>query len=150
MITAAQYFGAKPHTQADEEVAKDLLARVNALIGEAVAAGAFVRVIDPDTGTEISGARGGAGDGGFRVRTSITGRPGSSHKEAKGVDPYDPDSRLDTWLDRFEDGNGGNSKLEAYGLYREHPDATRGGTPEQDWCHLQTRAPGSGRRTFRP
>jgi len=48
------------------------------------------------------------------------------------------------------DGNGKldetitDALLEAHGLYREHPEATPG------WCHLTTRAPKSGRRTFYP
>jgi len=105
--------------------------------------------IDPDTGTEISGARGGAGDGGFRLQTATTGKSNSSHKDAKGVDDYDKDDAFDKWLDQFEvpmpNGQpGGNSKLEEYGLYREHPSTT------PTWCHLTTRAPASGRRTFYP
>jgi hypothetical protein len=156
VITEAQYFAAKPHTLAQYDAAVILLGRVNRLLDEAEAVGPFRRRRDPDTGTEISGARGGSGDGGFRMSTSTTGKVGSAHKclpankpEGAAVDPYDPGSHLDNWLDKFETGNGGNSKLEEYGLYREHPDHTRGGTPEQDWCHLQTRPVASGRRTFR-
>lgn len=145
MITKEQYFGIKPHTPEQEALAIDMLMRANALVGEAAAGGgSFTRAVDPDTGTEISGSRGGAGDGGFRLPTSITGRGKSSHKEARAVDVYDPHEELDTWLDQFETGNGGNSKLEEYGLYREAPGSTHG------WCHLTTRAPGSGRRTFQP
>lgn len=144
MITNAQYFGAKPHSPAQEEAATDLLVRVNMLVSEAARAGAFERAIDPDTGTEISGSRGGAGDGGFRLPSATTGTAGSSHKQAKGVDVYDPQNRLDAWLDTAEHGDGDNTLLAQAGLYREHPDATPG------WCHLSTRAPGSGRRTFHP
>ena len=57
---------------------------------------------------------------------------------------YDPGDRLDTWLNDFEDGQGGNSKLEEYGLYREAPSAT------PNWVHLTTRPPHSGKRTFQP
>ena len=145
MITIEQYFREKPRTDEHETAAVDLLERVNALIDEAVVAGAFKRTIDPDTGTEISGSRGGAGDGGFRLPNATTGKSLSSHKEAKGVDVFDPYEQLDDWLTAFEhDGSGGNSKLEEYGLYREAPGATPG------WTHLTTRAPGSGRRTFNP
>jgi hypothetical protein len=144
VIHLEDYFGAKPRTNDQEFLAADLLDRVNALVDEAVAAGAFERMKDPDTGTEISGSRGGQGDGGFRLTTATTGRPLSSHKEARGVDGYDPLDRLDAWLDRFEGTYGTNSMLEKHGLYREHPKDTPG------WCHLQTRAPGSGRRTYEP
>lgn len=144
MITTEQYFQGKPHTQRNEEDAKDLLGRVNALKAEYEAATGRASDIDPDTGTEISGKKGGHGDGGFRVQTSVSGKPDSSHKEARGVDASDQDNGFDAWLDQFEDGRGGNTKLEQYGLYREHPDYTI------TWCHLTTRAPHSGRRTFIP
>jgi len=145
MITIEQYFGNKAHTPAQETLARDLLWRVEALWAEAVADG-VPRHIDPDTGTEISGSRGGAGDGGFRLPTATTGQGLSSHKEARGVDPFDKDDEFDNWLNQFEssDGEGGNSKLEEYGLHREHPSTTR------TWCHLTTRAPRSGKRTFYP
>lgn len=144
MIRLTEYFGSKPYSVAHEAAAQDLLNRVNALIDEAAEAAAFVRTIDPDTGTEISGSKGGSGDGGFRLPNATTGRQGSSHKEAKGVDCFDPDGDLDEWLDTFEQGGGRNSKLEEHGLYREAPTST------PTWCHLTTRAPGSGRRTFFP
>ena len=141
-ITLAQYFQAKPHTPEQAAAAADLLSREEMLVREAEAAGAFARAICPNTGSEVSGSKGGAGDGGFRLETSTTGSGKSSHKEAKAVDRYDPLGALDAWLDTFERGVGDNSKLAEHGLYREHPSATPG------WCHLTTRAPGSGRRTF--
>lgn len=144
MITAGEYFGSKPYSGAQAARAADLLQRVNALVDEAESTGQFSRNKCPNTGTEISGSKGGSGDGGFRLPDSGTGSPNSSHKQAAAVDVYDGTNRLDAWLDQFEDGQGGNSKLEEYGLYREAPDATPG------WCHLTTRAPGSGRRTFNP
>lgn len=144
MITLEQYFGGKPHTAEQYEDAKDMLGRVNRLCNEAVGAGAFTRPTCPNTGTEISGSKGGQGDGGFRLPDAGTGAPNSSHKQAKAVDQYDPGNRLDTWLDQFDDDTGGNSKLAEHGLYREHPDATPG------WCHLTTRPPHSNKRTFRP
>ena len=143
MITAFQYF-AKPHTQAQKDRATDLLSRVEALEQEFYAETGIGPDIDSDTGCEISGAKSGDGDGGFRLPSSKTGAPNSSHKEAGGVDRYDPENHRDSWLDKYETGDGGNSMLEKHGLYREHPDSTPG------WCHLTTRAPGSGRRTFYP
>lgn len=143
MITADQYFTAKPHTPEHDILADDLLARVNDLRDEAERAG-IQRNICPNTGTEISGSKGGSGDGGFRLPSATTGAAMSSHKEARAVDVYDPGGRIDNWLDIFEHGNGDNTKLEQHGLYRESPNATTG------WCHLTTRAPHSGRRTFNP
>ncbi len=136
MITTEQYFQAKPHTPEDDANAQHLLEAVNELLDEAQASGQFTRITCPNTGSEISGSKGGHGDGGFRLPTSTTGSDHSSHKEAKAVDVYDPGQALDEWLT--------DEKLEQYGLYREHPDSTPG------WCHLTTRAPGSGHRTFYP
>jgi len=92
----------------------------------------------PNTGRQISGSKGGAGDGGFRLPTSTTGAPNSSHRDAMGVDVYDPDEILDKAITKNEQG------LIIHDLYREHPEATPG------WCHLTTRAPASKKRTFRP
>jgi hypothetical protein len=151
MITNEQYFGAKPHTEQQEAEAARLLVQVNMLLMEYQAASARGPDIDPDTGTEISGSKGGSGDGGFRLDTATTGRTGSSHKvlpadapKGAGVDCSDQDNGLDEWLDQFEHGDGDNSKLAQYDLYREHPSAT------PTWCHLTNRAPASGKRTFYP
>lgn len=144
MINNQQYFGAKPHTVEHDAAATDLLDRVERLKAEAASSGHFTRLSDPDTGTEISGSKGGAGDGGFRLPTATTGTQNSSHKEARGVDCYDPSNELDRWLDKFEGDDGTNTKLKEYGLYREAPNSTLG------WAHLSTRRPGSGRRTFKP
>lgn len=154
MITLDEYFHdprsldeglQKPHFPHQEVAALDLLTRVNALIDEAEASARFKRIIDLDTGCEISGVHGGAGDGGFRAPTTTTGAGGSSHREGKGVDAYDPGNLLDDWLSEFDKDDGKeNEMLAKHGLYREHPSKTEG------WCHLTTRAPGSGKRTFMP
>jgi hypothetical protein len=140
MISVEEYFGGKGKhqdcTAQRRANAVQLLSRVNTLLARAFDEGAYEWEVDPDTGTNISGSRGGSGDGGFRLSTATTGRLGSSHKEGQGVDIYDPDDHLDEWIT--------DEILEQSGLYREHPDHTRG------WVHLQTRAPGSGRRTFLP
>ena len=135
MITPEQYFAGKPHTPEHKGSAITLLYRVNALRDRAESEG-VVRHTCPNTGTEISGSKGGSGDGGFRLETSTTGSGRSSHKEAKGVDAYDPGNRLDGWVT--------DAILEEFDLYREAPESTDG------WCHLTTRRPGSGRRTFSP
>lgn len=153
MITSAQYFTnpttkeVKPHTLEHEALAVDLLRRREALRAEYYAAtGRAGPDVDPDTGTEISGKKNGSGDGGFRLKGSATsaGRL-SSHEEARGVDDSDQDNGLDDWLTTFDRNDGmHNEVLERHGLYREHPDDT------PTWCHLTTRPPKSGKRTFRP
>lgn len=142
-ITLEEYFR-KPHTPTQAGDAADLLTRRNRLRAEWSAATGKVCPVDPDTACEISGVERGDGDGGFRTPGTRTGAERSSHREAKGVDDYDPGNVFDTWLDQFETPNGGNSKLAEHGLYREHPSTTNG------WVHLTTRAPGSGKRTFYP
>jgi hypothetical protein len=145
VITVEQYFGGKPHLMAHTESCVTLLFSVNNLLDEYEHATGYKVPVDPDTGSQISGSKGGAGDGGFRLSTATTGRTGSSHKDAQGVDVFDAENWLDDWLSKYDYDDGkGNTKLEEYGLYREHPNATKG------WCHLTTRAPGSGRRTFYP
>ena len=54
------------------------------------------------------------------------------------VDIYDHGEHLDKWLDAKPDA------LIKYDLYREEPSATI------NWCHLGTRKPLSGKRTFKP
>lgn len=148
MITLAQYFGKKTYTLEHEANALDLLDKRERLREEFTAATGIEPPICPNTGSEISGSPGGSGDGGFRAPDSKTGAARSSHKEARGVDDYDPGDHFDKWLDRFETGGGGNSKLEEYGLYREHPSATK------NWVHLTTRPPDPSNpdkyRTFYP
>lgn len=136
MITNEQYFAAKPHTPEQEAEATALLANVNSLLTEALLDGGVPEVLCPNTGTQVSGSKGGSGDGGFRLQTATTGSGRSSHKEARGVDVYDPGDKLDAWIT--------DEILESHGLYREAPESTPG------WCHLTTRAPGSGHRTFQP
>jgi len=143
MISLEQYFR-KPHSAEQTVAAAEVLAKVNALVNEAVESDAVQWREDPDTGCPISGSKGGDGDGGFRTPGTRTGSAGSSHRQAMAVDVYDPGDLLDKWLDQFEGVNGENSKLAKYALYREAAAATPG------WCHLTTRAPGSGRRTFNP
>lgn len=132
MITTEDYFQAKPHTQAQTDAAVDLLQRVNALCDYLN----YEPLRCPNTGTQISGSKAGQGDGGFRLVTATTGKEHSSHKEARGVDVYDPDGMLDGVIT--------DAALERFGLYREDPSSSPG------WCHLSTRPPASGARTFLP
>ena len=130
MITPIQYFAGKPHTPAYLSAATDMLGRVNALLAYLGCA----YVLCPNTGTQISGSKGGSGDGGFRLTTATTGAAKSSHKEARAVDVYDPTNAIDAAVT--------DDVLIKFGLYRETPTAT------PNWCHLTTRAPASGHRTF--
>lgn len=141
MITLDDYFGEKlMNSEVTPEFidnASMLLAEVNTLLAEAVGAvGYSHELVDPDTCCQISGAKGGSGDGGFRLAASTTGSQTSQHRKANAVDIYDPDNVLDKWLT--------DDILRRYDLYREHPDHTPG------WVHLQRVPPRSGKRTFIP
>lgn len=145
MITIEQYFAGKPHLTSHTEAAVTLLFNVGNLLAEYEQETGRKLSTCPNTGSQISGSKGGAGDGGFRLQTATTGSDHSSHKEAKGVDGFDPRDELDDWLTTFDTDDGRhNEVLARHDLYREHPSKTPG------WCHLTTRPPGSGRRTFYP
>ena len=113
----------------------DLLYKVNRLLADYVTKGNVLRV-SPKTGCLISGNK--DGDGGWRLPTSLTGSSKSAHKVAQAVDIADHGEHLDKWLDKYPDA------LIKYDLYREEPSATI------NWCHLGTRKPLSGKRTFKP
>lgn len=127
------YRGAASVTPGIEVALADLLRRVNGLLASAEAAGVTLER-NPVTGTLISGQ----GNGGYRPPSCPVGAPNSAHKQGQAVDIYDPDGDLDGWCLDHEDA------LVRFGLYMEHPAATKG------WCHLGTRAPRSGRRVFYP
>lgn len=135
MIALLDYFGNlfehPDATDERKEAARSLLAKVNALLADAMA-DSVVLQLNPRTKTNVSGK----GLGGFRPQDCTEGAVHSAHKEGRAVDVYDPDNHLDHWLT--------NARLKARDLYRENPDATL------TWCHLQDRVPGSGRRTFMP
>lgn len=138
MISLQDYFGVKMNNpEATVEMksnAMELLRKVNSLLTRATQEGAYSSWIDPDTGTLVSGSRGGAGDGGFRLSTSTTGASKSQHKRAHAVDVFDEANILENWIT--------NAILEEFGLYRETPTKTPG------WCHLSDVPPGSGNRTY--
>ena len=131
MITTADYFGpwgTHPDVTGTVRLKAGLMLQmVNLLLLEC-----GKLPVNPKTMTQISGEK----YGGFRPMDCKQGAPQSSHKTGEGIDIYDPDNKLDEWLT--------DEILETYGLYREHPSKT------PSWCHLSTRAPGSGRRTFMP
>lgn len=134
-ITLHDYFGDKPHTPEQADNATELLKRVNALLAEYVVSGG-VMTIDQDTGTYISGAKGGSGDGGFRLPDSTTGAPNSRHRKAQAVDVSDQHEGMDVWLS--------DKMLTKHGLYRESSLVTI------TWVHFQSIGPLSGRRTYIP
>lgn len=127
MILLIQYFGAKSHPLAHDANANILLAQVNLCLHKAESDGCYDGWVDPDTNCRISGAKGGGGDGGYRTPDSKTGGPKSSHREAKGVDVYDPEQKLAEWCMKNK------AILRELGLWMEHPAWTVG------WCHFQTR-----------
>ena len=136
MITLQDYFGDKAHPVEYNLNALTLLYRVNNLIAAFVTDTGEISVNNPKTKTQISGNKGG--DGGFRLPTSTTGSSKSAHKQGMAVDIYDHGEHLDKWLDEKPDA------LIKYDLYREASVSTPG------WCHLGTRKPLSGKRTFVP
>ncbi|MFD1121820.1 hypothetical protein ACFQ2T_04845 [Methylophilus flavus] len=135
MITIEQYVGKwsenEDWTEVRQAYAAQLLIQVNKLLEAAKKAGIELKN-NPNTDSLISGTQ----YGGFRPQSCPIGAAGSSHKQGQAVDIFDPQNKLDGWIN--------DAILTQYGLYREHPDATI------RWCHLSTRAPKSGRRTFLP
>ena len=136
MITLQDYFGDKPHPNEYNLNALTLLYRVNNLIAAYTTDTGKLPEINPITGSQVSGSKGG--DGGFRLPTSTTGSSRSAHKLGMAIDLYDHGEHLDKWLDAKPDA------LIKYDLYREEPASTI------NWCHLSTRKPLSGKRTFTP
>lgn len=136
MITIQDYVGvhagSKDWTPARQRYAKILLDAVNPLLEHYYRATGNKIRINPATKSQVSGQT----FGGFRPQSCPEGSPGSSHKEGMGVDVYDPKNEFDDWLT--------DDILAEYKLYREHPQKT------QRWCHLTTRRPPSGNRTFWP
>ena len=136
MITLQDYFSDKPHPTEYNLNALTLLYRVNNLIAAYTTDTGKLPEINPITGSQVSGSKGG--DGGFRLPTSTTGSSKSAHKQGMAIDLVDHDQHLDKWLDAKPDA------LIKYDLYREEPASTI------NWCHLSTRKPLSGKRTFKP
>lgn len=137
MISLAQYIGghanSKDLTDVRRHNAAVLLNVVNAAIAHMQKKGVVFKT-NPKTETQISGNT----EGGFRPQGTITGKKFSAHKEGMAVDIYDPDNAIDNYITAHPE------VLDTFNLYREHPSAT------PRWCHLTTRAPKSGRRTFYP
>lgn len=138
MITQQQYFGTKQYTDQQAENCDALLESVNQCCDYAAQSKSYFYPIDPDTGIQISGAKGGSGDGGFRIPESNTGAKTSSHKDANGVDVFDPARVFAAWC------VANPQILASLGLYMEDPRWTPG------WVHLQRIPPKSGKRIYIP
>jgi len=140
MITVDQHFGkfTALETVPFLKSSADLLIRVNLLLQEFGQKTNKAVQVHEATGSAIHARTEVSGEqyGGVRPQDCPIGAAGSAHKQAQAVDVYDPDNAIDRWLT--------DAILEKYGLYREAPASTDG------WCHLTTRAPGSGNRTFIP
>ncbi len=137
MIFIDEYFNDKIKfaSVAQKDSAQILLVYVNGLLNEYMKDTQRQMPINPKTGNYISGQLNG--DGAFRLPNAVTGSLKSSHKEAKGIDIYDPtEGQLDEWIT--------DTILARHYLFREHPSAT------PRWCHLTTRSPPSGKRSFYP
>jgi hypothetical protein len=111
-----------------------LLNKVNQLLANYEAETGNTVAINQFTKSQISGAK----YGGFRTQDCPIGAPRSSHKIGMAVDILDRNDALDDWITAHPE------VLVEYNLYREHPDDTK------SWCHLSTKPPKSGNRTFKP
>lgn len=133
MITLEQYFNGKLADDGHKKNAANLITRVNGMLHLAHLDGCYDYWIDEDTGTTISGAKGGSGGGGYRDDKSKTGTPKSTHRFGQGIDIYDPDRVLAQWCVHNQDA------LDRFGIWAEDFRYTNG------WCHLQTKRAKYGR-----
>ena len=138
VITLEQYFGAKKHPIEHLANANMLLGQVNLCLYKAEKDGCYDGWIDPDTNSQISGAKGGSGDGGYRTPDSRTGGAGSTHRSARAVDVFDPNRILAQWCVKHK------AALVEIGLWCEDFRYT------PVWCHFQQIQPKSGKRIYIP
>lgn len=138
LISTEDYFkGYSGHpgvTAAHRANAERLLSRVDTLLRRCVTFCNATLDVNPKTGTLVSGSF----NGGWRPKDCPEGAERSSHKEARGVDVYDPDGDIDNAI------MANKNWLTELGLAIEHPAATRG------WAHITDRVPPSGNRVFYP
>ncbi|MDA8108080.1 MAG: hypothetical protein M0015_05555 [Betaproteobacteria bacterium] len=138
LIALEDYFGPfwnhgedTPETRA---AATQLLVAVNRALEAAIADG-VVLILNPKTGSYVSGE----GNGGFRGRASPVGPPGSKHRSAHAIDIYDPLRLFACWCLRNE------ARLRELGIAgMERPEWT------PTWTHLQDLPVRSGTWCFVP
>lgn len=112
-----------------------LLTKVNKLQAIMLADGVRFSV-----NTKTKSNVGGSGNGGFRSQNCPVGAPHSAHKDCLAVDIYDPDNKIDAWLNEARNLH----ILEELGMYFEAMIAT------PTWSHWSIHPPKSGRRFFLP
>ncbi len=134
MITLADYFMGRDEQYRGDltdnivENARHTIARANVLLASFKAATG-----DTEQRHVTSGWRPAAVNAGIP-----NAAPRSKHMTGQAIDLADPEGDLDDWcMDN-------QTHLEQFGLWLEHPSATKG------WCHLQIVPPKSGRRVFYP
>lgn len=136
MLTLDDYFG-RFSLAAGEEPTEDvkanaveLLNRVNALLERITSDAGLAEAASPVVN---SGWRSAA----YNL-TIPNAAPKSKHITGQAIDLADPEGELDQYLMDYR------TLLMDYGLWLEHPLATKG------WTHLQSVAPRSGNRVFYP
>lgn len=107
--------------------------KANLLLAAMYSAGIGIEV-NPHSGTPVSSGWRPAEINGATVGAA----PRSKHMSCQAVDLFDPEGDLDEWC------LANPEILERFGLWQEHPSATKG------WCHVQTLPPRSGNRVFYP
>jgi len=142
MINTLQYFRSKVHPPEHEANGVKLLAQVNLCLHKANEDGVYDYWIDPDTNSQISGAKGGSGDGGYRAADSRTGGATSAHRIASAVDVFDPERKLAQWCVKNK------AALVELGLWCEDFRWTY--AHKASWVHLQCVQPKSGKRIYIP
>lgn len=146
-ITAEDYFGkmSRLNGELPSEIvranADELLRRANGLL-------AAVAEREPDDCVTNPRVNSGWRSSGYNQITPGAA-PLSRHITGEAIDAADPEGVIDTilyedWKRCTADGLEDRCLLAKYGLYMEHPAATKG------WCHLQSAAPRSGNRVFFP
>jgi hypothetical protein len=128
MITLEQYYMGRDKTYASELTGE---LRTNAGI-TVTKANALLVMFGQDRGVHS----------GWRPKAVNQATPGaaklSNHMICKAIDIADEDGKLDAYCVANQE------ILAGLGLWLENPDSTQG------WCHVQTVAPHSGNRIFKP
>lgn len=139
MITINQYYMGRDKTHSHELTAAlrsnavDLVSRVNELLSEFGQRGLTLSISTKSKSLVSSGWRPQA------INRNVQGASQrSKHITCQAIDIYDPDDRLDNFC------KNNFTLLKSVGLWLEIPSATPG------WCHLQSVAPASGHRMFKP